>query len=214
MPRILVVDDDVSLARVIQTALLSLGQVECSHSVKAALQQVHDFRPHLLIVDYRLDRQNGKELIEELRKVSPVSKSILISAHAEKHMAIEAIDLGVSALLEKPFTLEKLRNKVIPILSEFNEPAECILLIRERKIKIGKEEISLTGIEMKIFSSLWENRNHVIFREELNQLIWPNMKVSDNTLDTHLGNLKKKVPLLTSKIKVVRGSGYLLEWEI
>ena len=80
-----------------------------------------------------------------------------------------------------------------------------------RRVYIGADEIKLTRIEFEILSIFLENRRAHVTREQITSKLWPDTKVSRHTLDTHLINLKRKLPVFADKLVSVYGTGFCYE---
>ena len=111
--RILVVDDEPNICRLLQRYLGRLGyEVQTAGSVPEALEHLGRSRYDLVLTDLRLPGPSGLELLVEVRSRAPGTRTILMSAHADVYAAAAAIERGVDQLIVKPFELEDLRERV------------------------------------------------------------------------------------------------------
>ena len=111
--RILVVDDEPNICRLLQRYLGRLGySVETAGSVPEALDALQRGHYDLVLTDLRLPGPSGLDLLVEVRSRSPGTRTILMSAHADVYAASAAIERGVDQLIVKPFELEDLRERV------------------------------------------------------------------------------------------------------
>ena len=111
--RILVVDDEPNICRLLQRYLSRLGyEVETAGSVPDALELLSRTAYDLVLTDLRLPGPSGLDLLGEVRSRSPGTRTILMSAHADVYAAASAIERGVDQLIVKPFDLEDLRARV------------------------------------------------------------------------------------------------------
>lgn len=210
-PEILIIEDDLSLQETLHSVLEERGAVtavsSCTEAANVLCKQNFD----LIIADYRLADGNGVDLFRSIKE-STTNKGvpmILMTGFATKDIAIEAIDLGVVALVEKPFSLEKLLQTYDKVMK--TSAVEDLLLDHElRSAVVDGKHIELTAIEFKILAALMENKNRQLQRHYLEQTVWGSeAKISKNTLDTHLYNIKKKMPFLRDKIRTIHGSGLI-----
>ena len=110
---ILVVDDEVALRRTIRTALESTGHAVAEAGSQAqALQQVSHARPDLVLLDLRLGRESGLDVLAALLATSPGLSVILITAYASIDTAVEAMRRGALDYLPKPFTPKQLADLI------------------------------------------------------------------------------------------------------
>lgn len=111
--RILVVDDEVNICRLLERFLTRIGhQVETAGSVPEALMLLAPERFDLVLTDLRLPGPSGLELLDEVRVRAPGTRMILMSAHADVSVAATAIDRGIDQLIVKPFELDDLRGRI------------------------------------------------------------------------------------------------------
>ena len=111
--KILVIDDEVSLRRTIRTALESMGHrvLEAGSSAQA-LQLLEAERPDLVLLDLRLGRESGLDLLAAIHSVSPGLGVVVITAHSTVETAVEAMRRGALDYLPKPFTPKQLADLV------------------------------------------------------------------------------------------------------
>jgi response regulator RpfG family c-di-GMP phosphodiesterase len=111
--RILVIDDEPNICRLLQRYLSRLGyDVQTAGSAADALELLVKGRYDLVLTDLRLPGPSGLDLLVEVRSRSPGTRTILMSAHADVYAAAAAIERGVDQLIVKPFELEDLRARI------------------------------------------------------------------------------------------------------
>jgi len=132
---------------------------------------------------------------------------VLVTAHACKDSCITAINLGINALLEKPVHIDSLKE----VLERHRFKGFELKMSHDRKAVFSQGNwVDLTSTEYKILETLKTARRRLT-RAELQSAVWPNSTISENNLDTHLTNLKRKIPELNQCLNVKRGLGYYLE---
>jgi putative two-component system response regulator len=111
--RILVVDDEPNICRLLSRYLARLGyHADTASSVGEALQRMETSRYDLVLTDLRLPGPSGLDLLMAVRSRAPGTRTIMMSAHADVYAAAAAIERGVDQLIVKPFELEDLRARV------------------------------------------------------------------------------------------------------
>ncbi|KGI77263.1 response regulator transcription factor [Oleiagrimonas soli] len=101
--KLLIVDDDITFARVLSRALGSRGfQIEIAHDTEDALAQVQRLQPDYCVLDLKLGEQNGLQLIPQLRRQAPGMRILLLTGYASIATAVEAIKRGAHDYLAKP----------------------------------------------------------------------------------------------------------------
>src|SRR6476661_7264668 len=110
--RVLVVDDEPQITRVLKTVLSSQGyQVRTASEGESALSSLDEWRPELVITDLYMPRMNGIELCKRIRAVSSVP-IIVLSVKGEERTKVEALDCGADDYVTKPFGADELLARV------------------------------------------------------------------------------------------------------
>src|SRR6267378_7058226 len=111
-PRILVVDDESQIARVLRTGLKTHGyDVRVAADGVSALETFSDWHPDLVITDLAMPNMDGLELCRQLRAISLVP-IIILSAKGEEKIKVEALDIGADDFVTKPFGIDELLARV------------------------------------------------------------------------------------------------------
>lgn len=161
----------------------------------------------LVFMDLKMLDKSCLHLITAIRIKKENLPVVIITAFANKDSCIEAINMGVNALIEKPVKLDFLRE----ILNRHRFKGFELKMSHDRKAVFSQNHwVDLTSTEYKILEALKTSRRRLT-RAELQSSVWPNSSISENNLDTHLTNLKRKIPELNQCLNVKRGLGYYLE---
>src|SRR5678815_4909351 len=122
-PRILVVDDEPQLTRVLRTGLKSRGyDVRVAADGLAGFEAFSDWHPNLVITDLAMPNMDGLELCRRIRAMSQ-APIIVLSAKGEEKTKIEALDLGADDFVTKPFGIDELLARVRASLRRAHTPA-------------------------------------------------------------------------------------------
>ena len=161
----------------------------------------------LVLMEIKMKSRNGLELIPEIRKRKQGLPIVIVTAGVDKDSCIKAINGGVNGLIEKPLKPELFTE----CLNRFRSTGYELKMCRDRKAIYSQNHwVDLTSTEYKILETL-KTAAKRLTRAELQSAVWPNSSISENNLDTHLTNLKRKIPELNSILNVKRGLGYYLE---
>jgi two-component system phosphate regulon response regulator PhoB len=183
-----------------------LGEFHSSLT-ESSFQSVPWDKLDLLFMDFALGSERTLPWVPAARKINPALPIVIITQSATKESCVEAINYGIDGLIEHPITLEKIQ----PILDKHQPETEPLKLDQDRKSVFSENRwIDLTSTEFKILETLKVAQKR-ISRADLQRAIWPNASISENNLDTHLTNLKKKIPELIHILSVRRGLGYFLD---
>jgi two-component system, OmpR family, KDP operon response regulator KdpE len=205
-PRILVVDDEPQLTRVLRTGLKSHGyDVRTAADGLSGLETFNDWHPDLVITDLAMPNMNGLELSRRLRAVSAVP-IIVLSAKGEEKTKVEALDIGADDFVTKPFGIDELLARIRAALRRAMTPvvngAEPTLLqegdfrvdLESRNVTVGGREIHLTPKEFDLLTYLIRHAGKVLTHRRLLAALWGGNYVEQNEyLRVFVGNLRKKI---------------------
>lgn len=119
MYKILIVDDDRDMSKIMSTILKQEGyQIYKTYDSERAVKQVSSKNYNLIILDYKLPNKDGIEVLQEIRDLGLSIKAIMVSAYGNTFIKSKAKELGVRQFLDKPFNLNKLLNAVKNTLSK------------------------------------------------------------------------------------------------
>ena len=205
-PRILVVDDEPQLTRVLRTGLKSRGyDVRAAADGLAGFEAFNDWHPDLVITDLAMPNVDGLELCRRLRAVSQVP-IIVLSAKGEEKTKVEALDLGADDFVTKPFGIDELLARVRASLRRANaSPANAAtptildsgdfhVDLESREITVRGKPIHLTPKEFDLLVYFIKHSGKVLTHRTLLAALWGGNYVEQNEyLRVFVGNLRKKI---------------------
>lgn len=215
MYRILIVEDEIAIAELIEMNLKQAGFV-CEYALdgEAAALKIEENKYDLILLDIMLPKINGYELMEYIEPTgTPV---IFISAKESVKDKIKGIRMGADDYIVKPFDISEVLARVEMVLRRYGKGSnkltfkDIVIDLNSREVKKGEEIISLTPKEYELFVFLVQNKNNLLFREDLFEEVWQTEYVGNSrTLDLHIQRLRKKLDL-KDEIKTVFRMGYKL----
>jgi DNA-binding response OmpR family regulator len=220
--RVLIVEDDETLARVIADNLRFEGyEVHSTGDGNQAISHLRSFRPDLVLLDIMLPHRNGFELCGVLRQGgrTPV---IILSARGQKADKLRGLKLGADDYLTKPFDLEELLARIQAVLRRSRRAVDRLTLgavtidFPGLRASAGKRELHLTHREFEVLRYLAERQDRVVYRNELLREIWGYVDVlslTTRSVDHAMARLRKKIevdPHHPIFIRTVHGDGYSL----
>ena len=214
--RILIVDDDKLFAQQLESALLKMGfMVSIANTVDEGVCCLQEIDYQLILLDYQVGNDDGLNLLEHLQLLDRKPNVVLMTSFATKSVAIKALNLGVDHFFEKPFSFRSLLSYLDTIGGSQIEANCTFKFIPTKQVVIFEgKEISLTETEYTLMSLLFTKRNSLITKEEIHNHVYNNDIRSRNSLNTHLTNLKGKLPrVFADNLKSIRGKGYIYESE-
>jgi DNA-binding response OmpR family regulator len=221
MDRVLIVDDDVELCRLLGERLSSEGfALEAVHDGARGLERVLSEQHALIILDLMLPGMGGLDVLRRVRKQSPVPVLIL-TARGEDVDRILGLEIGADDYLPKPFNPRELIARIRAILRRTSRTAatgnsvtvgDLQLDPTAREVRMNGLPIDLTSVEFALLETLLRDAGHVVTREQLTEtVLGRKLGPFDRVIDVHISNLRKKLNRAhgEERIKAVRGSGYV-----
>jgi two-component system, OmpR family, alkaline phosphatase synthesis response regulator PhoP len=228
MDRILVVDDDRDIVRLVQSYLEKAGyQTLTAYDGDTALKLLRSEMPQLLILDLMLPDRDGWEVARLVRIDSRLRSTpiIMLTARVEDTDKIAGLEIGADDYITKPFNPRELVARVRALLRrtelQQDTPLPARLEVGQLMLDLGKRQltrngslISLTPSEFGIIKELMQNPGFVITRDELSEkALGYGSSSAGRTLDSHIKNLRRKIDLNDDRdsfIQTVHGVGYRL----
>ena len=221
--RILIVEDDEIIARILSEHLMQWGYTtHCVQDFEHVLTEAEQFVPQLILLDIALPFFNGFHWCTELRKRSSVP-IIFISSAADQMNAVLAMQMGGDDFIAKPFDPTVLMAKIRALLRRTYDLGDRVPVIEHRGAVLNLNDgtllcdgkkTELTRNEFRILQTLLESRGKVVSRETLMTRLWEyDLYVEENTLTVNMTRLRKKLAAagLTDYITTRVGSGYIIE---
>jgi len=218
--RLLIVDDDESLAKVVSNYLSFEGfEVAWAADGNAALEFVKNSAPEVILLDVMLPDRDGFEWIGLLRQFrgTPV---VMLTARGLKAERLRGLNLGADDYITKPFDLEELVARIRVVVRRSRPSVESLKLgaisvdFRFMTARNGVRPLHLTHREFQLLRYLAERQNRVVHRDELLREVWgfPQLPYT-RSVDHAIARLRKKLerdPHHPRYIHTVHGNGYCL----
>jgi OmpR family response regulator RpaB len=230
--RILVVDDEASIRRILETRLKMVGyEVITAADGEEALEAFAKYNPDLVILDVMMPKLDGYGVTREIRRTADVP-IIILTALGDVSERITGLELGADDYVVKPFSPKELEARVKAVLRRTNERETVGLgkvtknVITTGNIKIDtsrrqvfrkNERIRLTGMEFSLLELLVSNSGQAYSRNEILQHVWSypaDHKIDTRVVDVHISRLRSKLetdPANPELILTARGIGYMFQ---
>ncbi|KKK39391.1 PhoB family transcriptional regulator [Mesobacillus campisalis] len=227
-PKILIVEDEEKIARVLELELTYEG-----YETGKALDGLDGFRQFqeqswdLILLDIMLPGISGIELLRRIRSHDDQTAVIMLTAKDSVEDKVSGLDLGANDYITKPFQIEELLARVRACLrtnSRKQEPAGegqdwvtvGALSLNEatREVRCGEDYIELTPREFDLLAYMMKHPRQVMNREQLLNSVWGYDYYGDtNVVDVYIRYLRNKIdkPYGTQLIHTVRGVGYVVK---
>jgi two-component system alkaline phosphatase synthesis response regulator PhoP len=227
--RILVVDDDPHIVRLLQSYLAKEGlTVFTAHDGEMALHLIRREHPDLVVLDLMLPKRDGWELTRLMRADDQLTTIpiLMVTARVEDGDKIMGLELGADDYVTKPFNPPEVVARVRAILRRAQGGARPSPIIQVRDLRLDREQhtvsvaerlLDVTPTEFALLRTLMENPNRAFTRGELiEKALGYEYEGMERTVDSHIKNLRKKIERDASNptyIETVFGVGYRLRAE-
>jgi len=221
MPHIAIVEDEERLASLL-VDYLQREEYTTEHwdDGTAALAQLKQQQPDLVLLDLMLPGTDGLSICRELRKVSDVP-IIMLTARVEEIDRLLGLDLGADDYICKPYSPREVVARVKAVLrrvqaaksGEVDNGSEQFRLDEDTATaSYGQSTVLLTAVELRLLEVLSATPGRIYNREQLMRRIYPdNRVVSDRTIDSHIKKLRQKLQELDTELSFIQsvyGLGY------
>ncbi|HQA56701.1 MAG TPA: response regulator transcription factor [Acetivibrio sp.] len=223
MHKILIIEDDTTIANIIGEHLASWGmETRCVTDFQNVLSDFAEFSPHLVLIDISLPFYNGYHWCSEIRKISKVP-IIFISSASDNMNIVMAINMGADDFIAKPFDLTVLVAKVQALLrrtydftygTDVLEHKGVILNLSDCSLMYQGNKLELTRNEQRILQVLLEQKGKVVSRDTLMYRLWETDDfIDENTLTVNITRLRKKLAGVGIEEFIItkKGMGYVVE---
>ena len=222
--RILVVDDEDSILKVVEYALSQADyEVRTAVDADTAEQALAQFRPDLVILDVMLPGRSGLDIARDLRASSNVP-IIMLSAKGDEVDRILGLEFGADDYVTKPFSPRELVSRVKAILRRVAAPpaeaharivvGDLVVDDTSRQVSMGGSPVHLTSSEYGILMLLARHPGKAFSRQAILAALWDESPVGDErAIDVHIHNMREKLepdPKNPVYLLTVRGFGYRL----
>ncbi len=219
--KILIVEDNLQLARNIETYLHAEGNVcEVADTYMKAIDKIVAYGYEMLILDIMLPDGNGLDVIRELKKQNSAAGVLIISAKNSLDDKLTGLNLGADDYLTKPFHLSELHARIKAIYRRNNLGGdeeiiynELLVNIENRTLTVNEVSVELTQKEFDLLVFLLTNKNRVITKQSIAEHLWGDYVDAYDSFDfvyQHIKNLRKKIMNAggSDYIQTVYGLGY------
>lgn len=225
--RILIVEDDLKLAALIEAFLVSQGlEVELLNDGGGAVEHILSRNPDLVVLDLMLPGEDGLSICKRLRANSFARPILMLTARSDDEDHIQGLDLGADDYVNKPVRPQVLLARIRALLrrtADLDSVSEremtrlvfgpLVVDHARREAWLHEELIDLTGAEFDLLWLLSSNAGRVLSREEIfNSLRGIEYDGQDRSIDVRISRIRPKIgddPDLPRIIKTVRSKGYL-----
>lgn len=222
LPRVLVVEDEPSIAELIAVNLRHNGfSPTVVFDGAAAQREVDAVLPDLILLDWMLPGESGAALCRQWRKNDRTKTVpiIMLTARSDETDKVQGLDAGADDYITKPFSTQELlarirallRRRSPEIVKDSVQLAELALDASTYRVTFRGKELKIGPTEFKLLHYLMKHAERVHTRSTLLDKVWgDHVFIEERTVDVHVKRLRESLGEAASMIETVRGAGYRL----
>lgn len=214
----LVAEDDEGLRSVLERGLKENGYaVDTACDGEQALRYLDTYDYEVAILDWRMPKVTGLEVIQRLRRRGSALPVLMLTARDTATDRVTGLDQGADDYLVKPFDFAELVARVRALQRRGEAVQSLTITVADltldtvtREVTVGTEQPRLTAIELGLLEILVQRSPTVVSRRAIALAVWNEEAdaLGSNTLDVHLARLRAKIATSGAKIEAVRALGY------
>jgi two-component system phosphate regulon response regulator PhoB len=219
MERVLIVDDDPDIVRLVSYNLSHAGyEVQTATTGRKALELIQQHPPDLIVLDLMLPDVDGMEVCRSLRQQAPSRRIpiVMLTARGEEIDRVVGFELGADDYVAKPFSPRELVLRIKSILRRVGKDRTDVMhagriqvFPERRQCFIDSSLVTLTAKEFDLLYELMKAMGNVLTRDMLMERVWGyHGEATSRTLDTHVRRLREKLGDDGNCVETVRGVGY------
>jgi len=212
---VLLVEDEHHLAQLLEDAIGShFKTFSLAHDGQEGLEAARLHQPDMVITDITMPNMNGLEMSAHLHEEHPDLPIVILSAYSEKEYLLEAIDIGITKYLIKPFDPDELLDILCQLAQKINQTHYIPLMppfqFDSNHSKLFRDHIMLhlSRRENLFIAHLLSSPNHFLSIESIKALLWNETDISDERLRVFINRLRQKTD--HDLIENIVGQGYVL----
>ncbi|RYZ66567.1 MAG: response regulator transcription factor [Proteobacteria bacterium] len=223
MSSILCIEDNAEMQILVEAALDS-HRVTVVSTLAEAKKSLSQTKFDLVILDLELPDGDGMKFLASLNSSEPAVPVFILTGKSETANKVIAFSLGVDDFISKPFDPLELRARVNAKLKKVAAVSDqqAVMKLKDLTIdvekqrvtisgKSGQDFVTLTSLEFRLLLTFARSPDRVFSRAKLLDSVWgSDIAVTDRTVDTHVGHLRKKIAASSVKIETVLNEGYRL----
>lgn len=222
--RILIIEDEESIARVLQLELQFEGyEAEMAHTGTEGLLKYREQQWDLVLLDVMLPGMSGLDVLKRIRATEQQTSVLLLTAKSDVEDKVKGLDLGANDYITKPFEIEELLARIRTALRFSQRSTENVSQTVYEKLSIDEQTrdvlyygkyVYLTPREYELLLYLLKHPKQVLTREQILEAVWGYDYYGDtNVVDVYIRYVRQKLEAAnnTPIIQTVRGVGYVLK---
>ena len=214
-----IIDDNRDLLDALSGSLADAFNLQVFSEPDKGLDFIRNNHTDAILLDLHIPGKDGFQVYEEVKKAKQNLPILFLTGDSNLNSRLKGFEIGADDFLLKPIQTEELvariRNRIQ--LSKRNLQNNKIIKIKDllidldgHQVTLNNQLIRLTPKEYQLLVVLSQNPNRVIHKDDLINMLWKDVHVEINNLDTHFSNLRRKLKPFSMHIKTLKNLGYVL----
>lgn len=173
-----------------------------ANNVLKALEIYKKEKPHIIVTDIKMETLSGIDLIKEIRKEDKTCQIIVLSAFLDTKYLLEAVQLNLVKYIAKPINHEELYPALLQCSENIKDNSSTFVYFSSnsyfntlnKTLVFNDKEIKLSQKEMELLNYMCLNKTRLITYQEIENIVWYDLIMSDNALRIIVKKLRKKLP--------------------
>jgi DNA-binding response OmpR family regulator len=214
-----IIDDNRDLLEALSGSLAETFNLELFTEPDKGLDFIKNNHTDAILLDLHIPGKDGFQVYEEVKRSKQNLPILFLTGDSNVSARVKGFDIGADDFLVKPVPTDELiariRNRIQ--LSKRNLQNNKIIKFKDlvidldgHQVMLNNQTVRLTPKEYQLLVVLSQNPNRVIHKDDLIQMLWKDVHVEVNNLDTHFSNLRRKLKPFSMHIKTLKNLGYVL----
>lgn len=214
-----IIDDNKDLLDVLSSSLSDAFTLNTFSEAEKGLEFIRNNHTDAILLDLHIPGKDGFQVYEEVKRAKSNLPILFLTGDSDLDNRVKGLEIGADDFLIKPVATEELvariKNRIV--LSKRNVQNNKLIKFKDLTIDLDGHQVMLVGQavrltpkEYQLLLVLAQNPNRVIHKDDLIQMLWKDVHVEVNNLDTHFSNLRRKLRPFSGHIKTLKNLGYVL----
>ncbi|WP_408097570.1 response regulator transcription factor [Peredibacter sp. HCB2-198] len=214
-----IIDDNKDLLEVLSSSLADQFTIESFTEPDKGLDFIRNNHTDAILLDLHIPGKDGFQVYEEVKRAKQNLPVLFLTGDSDMGARVKGLEIGADDFLLKPVQTEELvariRNRIA--LSKRNLQNNKVIKFKDlvidldgHQVILNNQAVRLTPKEYQLLLVLSQNPNRVIHKDDLIHMLWKDVHVEVNNLDTHFSNLRRKLKPFSTHIKTLKNLGYVL----
>lgn len=214
-----IIDDNKDLLDVLASSLGDAFNLELFTEPEKGIEFIRNNHTDAILLDLHIPGKDGFQVYEEVKRAKSNLPVLFLTGDTTLNSMVRGLDMGADDFLVKPVQTEELVARVknrISLSKRSNQSnktiqfKDMVIDLDGHQVLINNSPVKLTPKEYQLLLVLAQNPNRVIHKDDLITMLWKDVHVEVNNLDTHFSNLRRKLKPFSTHIKTLKNLGYVL----